>query len=53
MAHVDPSVVPGLYEALLDALAACELPAGRKGRTYPREVKTKTSNYKKKRSTAA
>lgn len=47
------SLVPGLYEAMLDALAACELPPGRKGRTCPREVKTKKSNYKKKRTKAA
>jgi hypothetical protein len=53
MAHVDASLVRGLYEAMLDALAACELPPGRKGRTCPREVKTKMSNYKKKRSKAA
>jgi hypothetical protein len=53
MAHVDVSLVPGLYEAMLDALAVRELPPGRRGRTCPREVKTKMSNYKKKRKSAA
>ena len=53
MAHVDASLVAGLYEAMLDALAACELPRRRKGRTCRREVRVKMSKYKKKWKKAA
>jgi hypothetical protein len=53
MAHVDVSLVAGLYEAMLDTLAACELPPRRRGRTCRREVRVKMSKYKKKWKKAA
>ena len=53
MAHVDADMVPRLYEAMLDALAACELPARRKGRSCRREVRVKMTKFKKKRRGAA
>ncbi len=46
-------LVDRLYEAMLDALAACELPRRRKGRTCRREVRVKMSKYKKKWKKAA
>ena len=53
LAHVDADMVPKLYEAMLDALAACELPARRKGRSCRREVRVKMTKFKKKRRGAA
>ena len=53
MAHVGADLVPELYAGMLDALAACELPPRRKGRTCRREVRVKMSKYKKKWKKAA
>jgi len=53
MAQADPLGLPSLYEALLDQMARCVLPKRRKGRQCPREVKQKTSNYARKRRSAA
>lgn len=53
MHHAGEEHLPRLYEAMLDALAACELPKRRSGRSCPREVRIKMSNYKKKWKEAA
>lgn len=50
IAAARPGDVPRLQRALLDSLAACVLPARRKGRRFPRAVKIKMSNYARKRS---
>jgi hypothetical protein len=48
MHHAGEEHLPRLYEAMLDAMAACRLPKRRSGRTCPREVRIKLSKYKKK-----
>ena len=53
MANLEPDQLPKLYAAMLDAIAACELPPRRNGRVCRRQVRIKMSKYKKKWAEAA
>jgi hypothetical protein len=49
IAQADPEELPTLHDTLVDQMAQCVLPKRRRGRSCPREVKQKMSNYRRKR----